>query len=427
MVGPRPTARTRQESMSCLHDHGLTQMRRWRWKRLLEVFTMLPMQDSKDKSAIGRTDGYGRFAITKTFGSLDGLRAIAILAVLWHHHADNAIRGWSITKHGFLGVDLFFTISGFLIVTLLLRERRRTTTVSLRDFYVRRFLRIFPPYYLTLLVVGAVSFFKPEGTTSEAVRHDLPYAIFFLSNLVPMQSLLGITWSLSVEEQFYIITPAVEKYARRALIILLPLAYVLVSLPPFGAFAAFPFPAFFRETTFGPILLGAMLAHVLDDPRGFLWASRLASLRFAPLVALGLVCAAASYPSEEFVGWPRLATHWAMLALVASCVAREDNLLAPLLSLWPIRRIGAVSYGIYLYHLLVMHFVLMGLGAAGIMSGFSTFVGTTLGAWAVAEMSYRFFEIRFLALKARFSPATSPHATSQRAVTTERTTAVSGS
>src|ERR1700694_4222813 len=347
--------------------------------------------------------GYARFAQIKTFGSLDGLRAIAILAVLWHHHANNAVPGWKITTHGFLGVDLFFTISGFLIVTLLLRERRRTGTISLRDFYVRRILRIFPPYYLVLLLVGAVAFLKPGGTSSELVKRDMPYALFFLSNLVPMQSLLAITWSLSVEEQFYMVVPTIEKYGRRALPFLLPLAYVLVSLAPFGAFPALPLPAFFRETTFGPILLGVMLAHVLDEPRGFSWVSGLVGGRLAPLIALGLIFAAASYPAEVFTGWPRLAVHWAMLALVASCVVCEANVLAPLLCLWPMRRIGVVSYGIYLYHLLVMHFVVKGLDAAGVAQGHATFVATALGTWVVAEVSYRLFEVRFLELKARLS------------------------
>ena len=345
--------------------------------------------------------GYARFAQIKTFGSLDGLRAIAILAVLWHHHANNAVPGWKITTHGFLGVDLFFTISGFLIVTLLLRERRRTGTISLRDFYVRRILRIFPPYYLVLGVVGAVAFLKPGGNSSEVVKWDLPYALFFLSNLVPMQSLLSITWSLSVEEQFYLVAPTIEKYTRRALPFLL--AYVLVSLPPFGVFSALPLPAFFRETTFGPILLGVMLAHVLDEPRGFSWVSGLVGGRLAPLIALGLIFAAASYPAEAFTGWPRLAVHWAMLMLVASCVVCEANVLAPLLSLWPMRRIGKVSYGIYLYHLLVMHFVVKGLGAVGVAQGHATFFATALGTWAVAEVSYRFFEVPFLQLKARFA------------------------
>jgi peptidoglycan/LPS O-acetylase OafA/YrhL len=383
-------------------------------------------ETTRDKAIVGASQEYVRFARTKTFGSLDGLRAIAILAVLWHHHAENAVPGWNITKHGFLGVDLFFTISGFLIVTLLLRERRRKDSISLRDFYIRRFLRIFPPYYLVLLVAGTVAFLKPGGTSSEAVRHDLPYAILFVSNLVPMQSLLAITWSLSVEEQFYLIVPTIEKYARWTLPFLLPLAYVLVSLPPFGAFAALPLPAFFRETTFGPILLGVMLAHVLDEPRSFAWVSRLVGAKFAPVVALGLVFAAASYPAEEFFGWPRIVTHWAMLALVASCVVREANILAPLLSLWPIRRIGVVSYGIYLYHLVVMHFVLMGLSAAGLASGFATFVGTTLGTWAVAELSYRLFEVRFLALKARFAPAV-PQAVPINRAAVESPTAASGS
>lgn len=348
-------------------------------------------------------EDYARFATTKVFGLLDGLRAVAILAVVWHH-ANNAAPGWKIATRGFLGVDLFFTISGFLIVTLLLRERRRTGNISLRGFYARRFLRIFPAYYLLLLVVGAVAFLKSGSPSSEAVKRDLPFAVFFVSNLVPMRTLLAITWSLSVEEQFYLIVPTVEKCARSAMRFVLPLAYVFVSLPALGAFPALHLPVFFRETTFGPILLGVILAHVLDDARGYVWVSRLVGWRFAPLVALGLIFILASHPTEEFTGWPRLAVHWAMLALVASCVVRDANILAPLLSVWPMRRIGAVSYGIYLYHLLVMHFVANGLAAAGATRVLVTFIGTTLGSWAVAELSYRLFEVRFLALKSRFAP-----------------------
>ena len=358
------------------------------------------------KGSVGlEGEEYARFARTKIFGSLDGLRAIAILAVVWHH-AGAPIPGWQISGRGFLGVDLFFIISGFLIVTLLLRERARTSTVSLKNFYIRRFLRIFPPYYLMLLVVGTVAFLRPGGTTSEAVKQDLPYALFYISNLVPMHSQLAITWSLSVEEQFYIVVPALVKYARRALALLLPLAYVLVCLPPFGAFPALQLPAFFRETTFGPILLGAMLASTLSNPRGFPCVSRLVGGRLAPLIALGLVFAAASHPAGDISGWPRIGAHWAMLALVASCVVREAHVLAPLLSLWPMRRIGVVSYGIYLYHLLVMHFVSKGLSTIGLVQGFAMFVGTALSTWLVAEVSYRFFEIRFLALKVRYGSQT---------------------
>ena len=76
---------------------------------------------------------------TRVFGSLDGLRAASILAVVWHH-TPLVYPDLVLSRRGFLGVDLFFIISGFLIVTLLLRERRRSGRISLRGFYVRRFL-----------------------------------------------------------------------------------------------------------------------------------------------------------------------------------------------------------------------------------------------------------------------------------------------
>lgn len=349
-----------------------------------------------------RQDNHFLYLRTKSFGSLDGLRAIAILAVFWHHFA-MPIPGLEITARGFLGVDLFFIISGYLIVTLLLRERRRTDSVSIQGFYIRRFLRIFPPYYLMLLVVGATAFLKP-GNTSEAIKHDLPYAAFYLSNLVPMGSSLAITWSLSVEEQFYLIVPTLEKYAQHAMPLLLPVAYILVILPPFGLFPALEMPRFFRETTFGPILLGVMLAHLLDHRRSFEWIFPTLAWRLAPVLALALLMLAASYPADDISGWQRLAIHWAMLVFVATCVIREQNVLRPILSLWLIRRIGIVSYGMYLYQHIVGHFTHRILEIMVIPSRYAYFVGTAFAAWAVAECSFRFFETPFLAAKARFAP-----------------------
>ena len=347
-------------------------------------------------------DNHSDYLQTASFGSLDGLRAIAILAVFWHHFA-TAIPGLGVTSRGFLGVDLFFIISGFLIVTLLLRERRRSGSLSLRGFYIRRFLRIFPAYYLMLLIVAVAAFLKP-GVDSAAVMHDLPFAVFYLSNLVPMNSMLAITWSLSAEEQFYLIIPPLEKYARHVLPQLLPAAYMLVILPPFGIFPTLGLPNFFRETTFGPILLGVMLAHMLDHPRIFAWVFRALSWRLAPVLALALSLLAASYPADDISGCQRLSIHWAMLVLVASCVIRERNFLQPILSLWLMRRIGIVSYGMYLYQHIVGHFIRKGLEIVIVPWDFAYFACTTLATWAVAECSYRYFETPFLAAKARFAP-----------------------
>jgi peptidoglycan/LPS O-acetylase OafA/YrhL len=348
------------------------------------------------------SESHDAFLATRTFGSLDGLRAISIVAVLWHHTQDG-FPGWLLASRGFLGVDLFFVISGFLIVTLLLRERRRTGAISLRRFYVRRVLRIFPPYYAMLLFVAAVAYLKPGGT-SHLVKGDLPFALLYVANLVEMQSLLGITWSLAVEEQFYLVVPAVERFVRRGLVpLLLVGAYVLAVLPPFGLFPEVNLPAFFRETTFGPILLGVMLAHFLDDPRGYRLASRVLGHPASPLVAGALVLAACCHPAQDISGLPRMTIHAALLALVASCVVRERHALSAALELWPMRRIGAVSYGIYLFHLLVMHAVNAGMSAGGVASPGLRFVATLLGTWAVAELSFRLFESRFIALKERWA------------------------
>lgn len=361
----------------------------------------------RGESPILRHAGY---LATHTFGSLDGLRAVAILAVVWHHAhgwhrqlwespAVGALPEWAIAGRGLLGVDLFFVISGFLIVTLLLRERRRRGTISLRSFYARRALRIFPAYYLLLVVLGGVAYLAPMAS-SAAVRRELPYAVFYLSNLVPMVSPLGITWSLAAEEQFYLVVPTLEKYCGRTMVVMLPALYVLASLPAFGFLSQVTLPEFFRRTTFGPILLGVMLAHVLDHPEGFRWTARVVGHWVSPIAATALVLVACAAP-WNLDGLTRMLIHWGMLALVASCVISEDHALARLFAAWPIKRIGVVSYGIYLFHMFGLYAAYRALRPMGYCPVGVFFIAALVTSWGVAEASYRMFEIRFLALKDR--------------------------
>ena len=95
---------------------------------------------------------YATFQNTERFGSLDGLRCLSIVAVIWCHTGGAVWTGVPLLSRGHLGVELFFAISGFLITTLLLRERRQSGRIALGNFYVRRTLRIFPLYYTVLLV-----------------------------------------------------------------------------------------------------------------------------------------------------------------------------------------------------------------------------------------------------------------------------------
>jgi peptidoglycan/LPS O-acetylase OafA/YrhL len=153
------------------------------------------------------------------------------------------------------------------------------------------------------------------------------------------------------------------------------------------------------QTTFTPILLGVALAHALASP---LWFGRLAALlgaRVAAPLALLATLALASVPGD-LAGAPRLAIHLAMATLVAACVVREDNALRSVLAWPPIDRIGAVSYGIYLYHLIALD--LFQRVAGNSESSAIRFAACALVSIAIAEVSYRVLEMRFLELKRRF-------------------------
>lgn len=158
--------------------------------------------DNQDRHA-----AFKAYRDTTRFGSLDGLRFLCILAVLWHHSPLTPIYldQLQLAGRGFAGVDFFFVLSGFLITTLLLREEAEKGGFSLRGFYWRRILRIVPVYFLVVTLV-AVYFigWKGQGQWSEL----LPYYYLFLSNfLVGDIPLLDPTWSLAVEEQYYLIWP----------------------------------------------------------------------------------------------------------------------------------------------------------------------------------------------------------------------------
>lgn len=351
---------------------------------------------------------YAAFRARRTFGSLDGFRCVSILAVIWHHARGGMDIGRFGTR-GFLGVDMFFVLSGFLIVTLLLRERDRNGQTSLKAFYARRTLRIMPLYYGVVIGTALLSMlFRPDGETWQSMRHSLPYLLTYTTNWFVVGNLLDITWSLSAEEQFYLLWPPIQKFVPRPLWVLFGLL-VLSQLIHFGlldatlaSLGAGPDDLrMLRETTFTPILLGVLLAHMLHSQKGFERVARVLGHRMAPLwLAAALILALVFMPGD-LRGWPRLTVHVLMVGLLASAVVREDHVFAPLLK-WPVVvRIGVLSYGMYLLHVFVVHFVER-LAQHGLPDSFR-FPLAVLGTIAVAELSYRFYEAPFLRLKTRFA------------------------
>jgi peptidoglycan/LPS O-acetylase OafA/YrhL len=312
-------------------------------------------------------------------------------------------------------VPLFFAISGFLITTLLLRERDRTGTVSLSAFYARRSLRIFPLYYRVLaLYVVLVFLFEHDGGARGAFFHNLRFFATYTSNWfvvldwvdgLPSRAIFYFAWSLATEEQFYLAWPSVEKVSRGRLAgapVLVALLTVAVWALVEGDVVLLDHASLGRRVlrSIAPaICFGVTLAHVLHSERLFGPVARVLGQRW--LSPLLLVVVVASLYAEG-LGW-RLFAYLAMTLLVGACVVDEEHSLAPLLRARPVASVGQVSYGIYLLHMLVVNAVEKALGRAGVRAPAAVFPAELLAVWGVAWLSFRYYESRFLALKGRFA------------------------
>ncbi|WP_207101588.1 acyltransferase family protein [Paracoccus shandongensis] len=363
-------------------------------------------------SDAGSRPAFRAYGDRRYFASLNGLRFLCIGAVLWHHSpANTLVTSPRLLERGFVGVDFFFVLSGFLITTLLLREERGTGRISLPGFYRRRALRILPAYVLLVTAMSAY-WIGVKG------YHDLagmvPYYYAFLANFLKGDiPLLTITWSLSVEEQYYLLWPA--------LLVVLPLAFRLragllavliglcllamlgladwLDLPRLEtAHAVFVLPGM----SYMAILCGSLMALLLDDPAGFRWLWRLCGWRGAPLALFGALLLYLQLTPDSLLGWPALGMDVLMALCLASLVVREDHVLRPVLTLAPLARVGEISYGIYLYHLIGLHVANEGLARSGLAAPQAAWAVTLLyplAAIAIAEASFRCLERPFLALK----------------------------
>src|SRR5438045_1378006 len=165
--------------------------------------------------------------------SLDGLRALAVLVVMGYHHYLQLLPG------GNVGVDVFFVLSGFLITSLLIREWNDTARISLRNFYGRRALRLLPALLGLLSVTEVFALFRLHNDLFWSVQKAIVGALFYAANwmrVVDINSMgpLPHTWSLSVEEQFYVFWPPIliillRHLRRREILIVLFVASTFIA------------------------------------------------------------------------------------------------------------------------------------------------------------------------------------------------------
>lgn len=328
--------------------------------------------------------------------ALDGLRAIAVLVVIIGH-ANYPLRGVPAD----LGVNLFFVLSGLLITRLLLQEISTTGSVSLSQFYLRRTLRIFPAYYafvaLSFVLDRVMGDDWSTGLSLSAVTYTVNY--FNATHGHPSTS-IAHAWSLSVEEQFYLLWPVVlillASYRRlvSGTIAIAAAAFAWRTVLVFaGADVAYVYNAF--DTRLDCLAIGCLLAAGGSSPFLFRRVTR----AWYPLLTIAALCASRWVPSATY--------HYSLGFTVEALLCA--TLLAQLMFIagdtrwaWldskPLRFLGMISYPMYLYH---------ALGAAvgrrvPIESPAVQFAAALVATIALACGSYYVIERPALKLRARF-------------------------
>ncbi|HEX6812498.1 MAG TPA: acyltransferase [Planctomycetota bacterium] len=366
----------------------------------------------------------GHAAAADRVAALDGVRGLAILLVVVMHSTlfgcrlpgveplgdDHVLV--SLALLGWCGVDVFFVLSGFLITGILLRSKEQPH--YFRNFYARRALRIFPLYYAVIVLLLFVLPRAPT-TTAEKLSYLLYYQNLSFAFVGPDPDLARlVTWSLAIEEQFYLVWPAIVFFAsRRALVVLCAIAIAVAWTLRFVAVAqGFEHTHFVTPCRMDALAAGALLALVPLPSRWF--GGFLTLLGAASLVAIAFTI---GNPLPEDMSMQR----WGLLGALSLAVgvlvlARGAGASSRLFSTRVLRSLGQYSYCIYLTHLLVIQLIAWWIDrpqmsdarawvAANcpgpLVLGCFT-IGCLLAAWLVGLVSWHLFEKHFLACKRFF-------------------------
>jgi len=341
---------------------------------------------------------------------LDGLRAISVIAVILYH----AGFGWM--PGGFLGVEVFFVVSGYLITSLLINERERDGSVSLRGFWTRRARRLFPALAVVLLAVTLWALLFGSAEQAAQIKRDLPWSIGYLANWgqivggVPYFAdldppLLRHLWSLAVEEQWYVLWPfafiGLMRLSRlRVRVSVIAAAafgsWLLMWLAHRDAPAAFlgwdptNFAYLSTPTRASGLLLGALVAFVWRPWRDARADERLSRpLDLTAGIAVGVLLAAfiGAHLTEGYM-YPWVLALTSVASLVAIMVVVHPAAAGARWvfgSSW-LTAIGRRSYGLYLWHWPI--FVI----ASATDGSWLRVVAASLVTVVIAEVSYRVIE-----------------------------------
>jgi peptidoglycan/LPS O-acetylase OafA/YrhL len=296
--------------------------------------------------------------VMKYFKQIDGLRALAVIAVIAHHWVPATFRYSFLIHYGAYGVDLFFVISGFLITRILIEEKTNGKGLieNIRTFYIRRTLRIFPIYYIYLLIIFLINWtaIKPYAISLLGYYFNLDMYFKGWPKIVYIQHL----WSLSVEEQFYLIWPLILFFYNGKRSFQIILASIIISMLlsfSFLVFSPYKELKLFTPFSFISLSLGAVIAFLKDGNFKIPYKFYLATLLLF-IFALLKSDFIPHFPGKNIMGFivpfPSLIFFLLVYKVSDGYVGLgkfilENNYLV---------FIGKISYGLYLYHMIIPFF-----------------------------------------------------------------------
>ena len=346
--------------------------------------------------------------------ALDGLRFFAFLLVFFFHALQWSPWGnWPFIRFGFLGVPIFFVLSGFLIggILLDLKDKQRPgfgLGAKLKTFYIRRALRIFPVYYLFIAILALLLAMsgRPDPVATDSVFWHLAYLTNFRSFFAGMDHIRqGHFWSLAVEEHFYLLAPLVVLLARpRTLVGLLALVITAVAAARWSIYAAGSARDFWVLSPMQFDLLGLGIATAIIERKGRFLGIDARMLRW-----LGIAGAVffVLFIRRYYLGRPGIGIWYATFgplslgvvtaALVLTLWQRPSWLVSRCFGLRPFAYFGQISYGLYLFHPNCIGWSSHYFGRSNLVSAW---VGLFV-TFAAAMLSWHIFEKPINALKNR--------------------------
>jgi len=348
---------------------------------------------------------------------LDSIRAIAvILVIVWHWVPRNSVID---NLHlGAFGVNMFFVLSGFLITRILLFNRKRaeasgsSKTKLLKNFYTRRMLRIFPVYYLTIILALIFNHWLSLGVTKNEILSNLTYTSnFFIysTKAWPLSSLHF--WSLAVEEQFYLAWPLLILFWPKKYLLQVFLLSIAAGLGSQLLITDYEFGNLPTITCLDCFGAGGLLAFIT------MYHQNLLKRTYQVLAILTLVTVVVLFISSQFGLY---ITCLRFIHSIISCciichILLYRNQKSPLITMLNNRlliKIGKVSYGIYLYHMLYVYFA-SSIWYQYLFDYYSPFINRVFEPWIflsinfwvlyfVAQLSWRFIEKPLLGFKPKY-------------------------